>query len=610
MTLNGVTTSYTYDSQGNMATKTTPGGGVYTYSDYKLGAPQAETQPEAITIARVIDDSGNVISETNGEGYTTLYTYDGLNRLTSVTPPSGYAQTITYTPTSKTSVRGTLTETTQYDPFGRVASVTRGGIKTTRTYDAYSRLTFISDPNATVGTSYQYDVLGRVIKVTNADATFQTTAYGPATRVVTDERGKVTTYTYRGYGDPDKLSLMAITAPDPAANVALDRNTREQVTSVTQGGFTRTYGYNDNGYLTSINNPETGDTLYGRDIAGNMISSQTGASGVTSYTYDGLNRQTAIDYPSGTPPVRKTYDKTGNLLTSSTSGGIRSFAYNAVGSVTQERLSLDGKLFKLSYAYDGNDRLRSVTYNPSGRVIEFNPDVFGRPTTVSGYVDNATYWPSGMLKRLTYANGTVSSYGQNERLWPAFFTTETGAGTEYLKSAYTYDGVGNLLTVNDFVDNSMDRTLSYDAVNRLTGADGFWGTGTLSYDGVGNLTQQSFGNSSLTYNYDAQNRLASVNGQRVASMAYDAYGNISSNAGNTYTYNAVPNLVCVNCGNAASQVEYQYDGLNQRSSVSYAGNKVYEMQDSEGKLRMELEGDTLTEYFYLGDKRVAQRVSP
>lgn len=606
----GVTTSYTYDAQGNRATQTRPGDRVYTYTNYKLGTPQTEVQPEGITISRVVDDAGDVVSETNGEGHTTQYTYDGLNRVTSVTPPIGNARSITYTPTSKTDTRNTYSEVTQYDPFGRVASITRGGIVTTRTYDAFGRLAFESDPDSSTGTSYQYDVLGRVAQVTHADGSFQKIAYGPATRSVTDERGKVTTYTYRGYGNPDKLSVMSISAPDPAANITLTRDTLDRVTSVTQGAFTRTYGYNANGYLTSVNNPETGDTVYGRDIAGNMISSQTGASGTTTYTYDGLNRQTAITYPSGTPSVKNTYDKTGNLLVASSSGGIRSFAYNAAGLPTQERLSIDGKLFKLSYAYDGNDRLRSMTYSPSGRVIEYNPDVLGRPTTVSGYVNKATYWPNGMVKRITYANGTVSSFGQNARLWPEFFSTETAAGTEYVKSAYSYDGVGNLLTINDFVDNNMDRTLTYDDTNRLVGANGFWGTGTIAYDGTGNLLQQTFGATNLTYNYDAQNRLAAVSGERAASIGYDAYGNVSSSGGNTYTYNDVPNLVCVNCQSAGSKIEYQYDGLNQRSSVSYVGSKVYEMQDADGRLRMELDGDTLTEYFYLGDQRIAQQVSP
>ncbi|MNP66457.1 hypothetical protein D3C76_1621710 [compost metagenome] len=72
----------------------------------------------------------------------------------------------------------------------------------------------------------------------------------------------------------------------------------------------------------------------------------------------------------------------------------------------------------------------------------------------------------------------------------------------------------------------------------------------------------------------------------------------------------MPNLVCINCAVTASRVAYQYDAINQRSSVTKAGRKVYEMHDSDGKQLIELDGTTLTEYIYLGDKRIADRVSP
>ncbi|MFJ4257773.1 RHS repeat protein [Pseudomonas monteilii] len=609
-TRNGVTTRFTYDAQGNLASKTLPGNRVHTYSNYKRGIPQTEVQPEGITLTRVVDNAGNITSETNGEGKTTRYTYDGLNRITSKTPPSGNAQTITYTPTSKTAKRGNLVETTRYDPFGRVASVTLGGITTRYEHDALGRRTFVSDPGATTGTRYQYDALGRVTRVTNADNSYQAIAYGAATRTVTDERRKATVETYRGYGNPDQLQLMAITAPEPSANVTFTRDAADRITSVKQGAFTRTYGYNANGYLTSVTNPETGKTVFGRDVAGNMTTKQVGASGVTRYTYDGQNRLKSATYPGTTPAVTNTYDKTGKLLTSTSSGGNRAMAYDAVGNLIQQSLTLDGKTFTAKYGYNANDQLASITYPQSGRVVNYTPDVLGRPTTVSGYVSKVTYWPSGMINQITYANGTTSTYTQTPRLWPATFSTAKTGGATYLNSAYTYDGTGNLATIRDSVDSSFNRTLGYDGINRLTSAAGFWGAGSISYDGVGNLLKQTYGTTSLNYAYDAQNRLASVSGQRAGRFTYDAYGNIASSAGTTYTYDGVPNLVCINCAVAASKIAYQYDAINQRSSVTKAGRKVYEMHDTDGKQLIELDGTALTEYIYLGDKRIADRVSP
>ncbi|WP_223232766.1 hypothetical protein [Pseudomonas brenneri] len=609
--LNGVTTSYTYDAQGNLASKTLPRGDLYTYSNYKLGVAQSETQPEGIKITRLVDNAGNVISDTNGEGFTTRYTYDGLRRATSIIPALGNTTTINYTPTSKTRTRGPLIETALLDPFGREASVTVGGVTTKHEYDGYGRITFDSNPGVLIGTRYEYDPLGRKVRQTNADGTVQTISYGPGTRSVTDERGKVTTYTYRAYGDPDKPLLMAITAPEASANVTLERSPGDLITAVTQAGLKRTYGYDSRNYLISVTNPETGVTTYGRDIAGNMTTRQVGTSGITRYAYDGLNRLTSTTYPGATPAITNTYNKNSKLLTSNASGGNRSFAYDAASNLIQESLALDGRLFTTKYAYNGNDQLSSVTYPQSARVVNYTPDALGRPTTVSGYITNIKYWPSSLLQSITYANGTVSTYGQNNRLWPTSFSTQkVTPASLHLNNTYTYDGIGNLITINDTLDGNFNRTLGYDNINRLTSAAGFWGQGSIAYDGGGNLLKQTLGQSSLTYTYDTKNRLSTVSGLRASSYGYDVYGNISSSQGNAYTYNDVPNLTCINCSNPAAKIEYSYDGLNHRSAVIKASGKVYEMHDSGGKPLIEVNGNTLTEYFYIGDKRIAQRVSP
>lgn len=605
----GAITLYTYDAQGNLASQTQPGNRLHTYGNYKRGIAQSESQPEGITLTRVVDDAGNLTSETNGEGKTTRYTYDGLGRVTSMTPPSGTAKATVYTPTTQTVTRGDLVETTQYDPFGRVASKTVGGITTRFEYDAMGRRTFVSDPGAITGTRYQHDALNRVTRLTHADGTFQSTVYGPAKQSITDERGNVTQSTYRGYGDPEQLHLMAVVAAEPSASITLTRDARDQITSVTQAGLTRTYTYNANGYLVSITHPETGVTLYGRDIAGNMISRAVGGSGVTRYTYDGQNRLTATVYPEPTPAIVNTYNKTGKLLTSTAAGGNRSFAYDPSGNLVQEILALDGKSFTIRYAYNGLDQLASVTYPQSGRVVSFTPDAQGRPTTVSGYVSNVSYWPNGLIRQITYANGTVSSYGQNPRLWPASFSTQKTGGSLYLNSSYIYDGSGNLATISDSTNSAFNRSLGYDPINRLTRVAGFWGEGSISYNGAGNILKQVLGQSTLTYEYDGQNRLSAVSGLRSTTYGYDAYGNITSSQGTTYTYDNVPNLVCVNCP-TANRIEYRYDALNHRSSVTTPSSKAYEVHDSKGRQLIELEGGRLTEYFYLGDKRIAQEVNP
>jgi len=607
----GVTTSFAYDSQGNISTATLPRSLSYSYSNYKRGIPQSESQPEGISTPRVVSDAGNVTSAVDGDGYTRTYAYDGLNRVTSVGFPAGSAVSISYGSNSKSVSRGGLTESTSYDGFGRSTSISLGGINRTYSYDALGRKTFESNPGSSSGTSYQYDVLDRVTRITNADNTYVSISYGAGTKTVTDERGKVTTYSYRSYGDPQRQFLMSISAPDTSMNVSLTRNSKDLVTAATQGGFTRSYGYNSNYYLVSITNPETGTTSYGRDIAGNMTSRSVGSSGATSYGYDGQNRLTSVSYPGTTPSVSNTYNRRGRLTSSNSSAATHTYGYDANGNLTADSVTVDGVTFNSGYAYNAIDQLSSVTYPRSGRTVSYSPNALGRPTQVSGYISAISYWPSGQINQINYANGTVTTYGQNSRLWPSSFATQKGSSS-YINSSYSYDGVGNLTAISDSIDNSYARTLGYDNVNRLTSISGPWGSGTIGYNGASNITSQSFGSSSLSYSYDSQNRLTATSGSRATSFSYDSYGNALGNGTSSFSYNGVPNLVCVNCASGVNKIQYTYDANNSRVTTLIGGIKTYEISDQKGNQLIEFtpsQSNKLVEYIYLGGKRVAQTQS-
>ncbi|MCB4811060.1 DUF6531 domain-containing protein [Methylovorus menthalis] len=613
ITKEGVSTSYTYDSAGNVATATMPRGLVYSFSNYKRGIPQTENQPEGVNITRVVDAAGNITSETNGAGKTTTYTYDGLNRVTSVTTPLGNPKTTTYTATSKTTTRGSLIETTQYDPFGRVASITLGGITTSYAYDALGRRTFESNPGATIGTTYQYDALNRVTKIINADNTFQTHAYGAGTKTVTDERNNATTYAYRAYGDPDKQYLMGVTTPISSASVTLARNSKDLITSATQGGLTRTYGYDSRYYLTTVVNPETGTTTYGRDAAGNMTSLTVGSSGTTSYTYDGRNRLSVVTYPNPltTPTVTHTYTLTDKPLSVSSSAATKGFIYDDNGNLKKETLTVDSIPFVTEYIYNANDQIASMIYPRSGQQVNYVPDVLGRPTQVSGYISAVTYWPSGLMKQINYANGVVTNYEQQARLWPSTFTTKKGA-VAYSDSSYTYDEVGNLKAIVDSADTSFNVALDYDNLNRVVSHTNPIFISTIAYDGAGNILNRTYSGVSSNYNYDSYNRLASITGYLPTTYAYDAYGNIAAGTGNTYSYDDASNLACINCSDTANKIQYGYDGSKSRVTVIKAGVKSYEVYGAQGTQLVEYtpsQSQKLIEYIYLGGKRVAQRVT-
>jgi YD repeat-containing protein len=613
----GVLTSYTRFPTGDIKQATFPRTLVHNYSNYKRGQAQTEVQPEGINITRVIDDVGNMTSYTNGELHTTSYAYDGLNRIKAITYPIGNAVAITYTSTTKSAVRGGLTEATSYDGFGRVTSITLGGVATTYKYDSAGRLTFASNPGDSVGTTYgNFDVLGRYHSVSNADATSRSINYGSGTKTVVNERTKSTTDSFLGYSDPDEVYVTAVAAAEPTANVTIGRDAWNRVHTITQAGLTRTYGFNSNGYLISVDNPEASFT-YGRDAAGNMTQrvDNGGAGSGATYTYDNQNRLSGESY-SGWLPVRatiRTYTRTNKLKTVNASGQWASnmvYGYDSNDNLHTKAVTVDSQTFTTTIGYNTNDQVAYLSYPYSSTVVSYAPDVLGRPTSVSSFVKSVAYWPSGQIKTLTYGNQTISSYGQNNRLWPSNFSTVMGS-TRYANSAYVYDGVGNLNSITDSIDASYSRTLGYDNIDRLITASGPWGTGAITYDGAGNIKSQNLGSYGLTYTYDSHGMLTTLAGSRASSFVYDWNGNVTSAYGNTYAYDEVPNLSCVNCSGGTSGTQYGYDGNNKRLDIFKAGVLTYELYGPHDTLLVEYTPSTgaSIEYFYLGNKRVAQRVN-
>jgi YD repeat-containing protein len=609
---NDTITSYTYDQRGNLNTKTSPRGYIYKYSNYQLGIPTIENQPEGITITRTVDAVGNITSETNGENYKTTFSYDELNRIKSIVYPIGSPKIIEYTPNSKTASRGDLVELTEYDEFGRPVNITLGGITTSYFYDYLGRKIRETNPGDTAGKNKFYDSEGRVTSESNQVWAKKLHTYSAGAKTIVDENGNATTYTFRSYGDPNEQYLLAILAPEITASVTFTRDARNLVRSVTQAGHTRTYNYNSNNHLISANNPETGETIYGRDAEGNMMSRKVGSSSIATYSYDGQNRMIATKYLGDGLTKTYLYNNINKLKAAESTSSNRKFDYDGNGNLKTDTLEIDGRLFSIKYTYNENDQLSSLSYPQSSIIINYAPDVLGRPTQVSGYLNAISYWPSGMLKRMAYNNGRVSIYDQDPRLLPTRFAVQDdGARNNYLMHDYKYNSAGNLTAIHD-AHYVYFREMEYDKINRLVGITGPSGTGNFSYDGTGNLRSQTLGNYQISYQYNESNKLDSVSGSRSTQFRYDAYGNTINAWGRHYTYDNVPNLICVDC-DTQNKIQYSYDPLNMRTSVTKAGHKTYEMYSANGNLLMEFtptQGGRLVEHIYVGDKRVAERVTP
>ncbi len=632
-TRDNVATSHTYYPSGDIETTTRPRGLVTAYGNYFRGVAQSENQPEGVNIIRVVSPKGTVVSETNGEGHTTSFTYDGLNRLTRASPPLGSEILVVYGANTRTISRGDLHEVTTFDGFGRAVSVNAGGYSTAFEYDPLGRMTYESISGyPSIGHRYTYDILDRRTgSLHNADGSSTRETYsslaGVPTRAVQDERGFVTTYKFRAFGDPSTRELMSILSPVPEANVEIQRNGRGLVTSVSQGGVSHTFGYDNRYYVDRSTSPELGTIRFQRDEAGNVkerlveSGAAQGSAGTpqpaqtTRFEYDGRNRLTKTTFHADNPsPSTRTYWRNDKLKSLSNGSVVRNLGYDANGNLIRESLLVDGQDMVAQYEYNNKDQISAIVYPVLGRRVAFQLNSLGWPTMLSvpaGWMASASHWPSGQIYNITYAGGTSATYGRTGREWINSITVRSG-GDNLLRisTSMVYDVTGNLLAATDSLDSRLNRSFQYDGIGRMVVADGPWGAGTVQYSGVGNIQNYNLGADRRWYAYDSRNRLTSVSATGLGSVTYtyDVNGNASP-ASTPYVYDNANNLIGTGPGRTNL-----YDGANLRVKTITGGVSHYEFRSADGLLLTEWRKeaccyDRLTEHLYLGTTRVAAQTT-
>jgi YD repeat-containing protein len=173
------------------------------------------------------------------------------------------------------------------------------------------------------------------------------------------------------------------------ATTTYSYNARDQITSINQGGQTRTLAYDGYGRLSSKTTPEQGTTnytYYGDDTVQTMTDAR-GAS--RTFAYNNRDLPTSITYgvPAGvaaTPNVSFSYDAAGNRTGMTDGLGSVSYVYDQISQLTSETRTFSGVgSFSLSYGYNLSGELTSMT-NPWSAQVGYNYDPVGRATGVSG----------------------------------------------------------------------------------------------------------------------------------------------------------------------------------------------------------------------------------
>jgi YD repeat-containing protein len=113
------------------------------------------------------------------------------------------------------------------------------------------------------------------------------------------------------------------------------------------------------------------------DANGNATSGDPN-DGITTYSYDSVNRLTGVDYSDSTPDVTYTYDLAGRKTSMTDGGGTVGYGYDSSDRLTSVTRSGSG----FSYSYDSAGRLAARTY-PDGTATSYSYDDDSRLSTAT-----------------------------------------------------------------------------------------------------------------------------------------------------------------------------------------------------------------------------------
>ena len=455
------------------------------------------------------DERGNKTAETDKNGNTRTWEYNGYGLVTREETPDGLVTEYTYD--------GKNRITRMEDNEKR---------KTEYAYDAvcgkkaWEKVWL--DENRTAKTTFTYDRFGRTLSVTDAEGNTESYSY--------DEEGKCHNPLYRTAADGTEFSY----TPDSMGRTA---------------SITSPYG------TVKLTHSDTGETVRTEDALGNVTEKMVDAVGnvlklVTPNAHNGSM--------AGEEAFRFRYDYLDRLI------GTR----DPYGTVYRTMVDMDGNIIKkihpesydgdtdsgegVEYTYDA-DRYRLTEKHPDGGVTRYKHDKNGnivkiiRPEQYNAETDDGegisyTYDAADRLKEVIDTNGTVIR---------SFVYDRAGRLTEERDAAgnatlYRYNYAGWLTEKREPVEEK-DKELLYNVTK-------------FEYDKTGNkILEKRSGEAvrkdqnppewlTLSFEYDRRNRLTKVSDSLGAAMEY-TYDCLNNKAGEKARINE----------NTCQYTRYEYD---------------------------------------------------
>jgi RHS repeat-associated protein len=615
---NTQTTTYGYSDPLNRLTVTKrpdTGATSYAYNDAPP-APSVTTTILAapsptITSVSTRDGMGHVTQTEIASAPTPIFTntkYDGLGRVYTASNPhySASSSTDGTTTYGVDAIGRTKTITEQdnsvksYVYAGNITTVTdEAGNQRKTQNDGLGDLTYVWEaPNASgfdYPTNYSYDALDDLTSVLENSSHPRTFAYDSLARLTSatnPESGQVS-YVYDANGNVQTRKDARSTLTTYTYDV-LNRVTNK---AYSDGTPTGEYFYD----ATSWQNINLGNTVGRLAYEGAF----KGTSWLTSegFSYDAMGRVTNNSQclalggcPSGPASVLYTYDLAGHTTSFSNGMGVT-----------------------FSYLIDGAGRTTQIAGLN-------NPPQY--PEVLAAVNSSTGFWPNGAVRNVLLGNGLTETSVYNDRLQPCRLnvnssTTALVKCTDAIPSGSVQDfnygfnygaDNGNVASWVATGQQTFNRSYLYDPLNRLsTMGDSATNQACKGlawvYDAWGNRTQQNVTSGSClapqTPVNPANNQLS------ISGDTYDAAGNLIADGYHTYTYDAENRLATVDGGSTAT---YTYDANGQRVAKTSSAGYVDYLYDLAGNVEGEwqvISGDTgpKAHYAYMNGGLVAEYIA-
>lgn len=499
----GKTTVTTYNPAGLLLTTTDPEGRS-TRNTYDQAGRTLTTGRYNSAGTKVVgqtfgyDNNGNQTAVTDNLNHTTNYTYDALNRLTSVIQP----------------VNATTNITTSYgyDTRDLQTRMTDGnGHDWWTTYNTWGLEESRIEPDPTSPAIYtkSYDAAGTLIREQQPGGVTITHTIDNLGRDTADDGG--TTGGTRGF--VYDLAGRPTTVTSGTTNITLTYNDREQLTATTGSAGTSGFTYDPAGRMTHRVDA-AGDTAYAWTARGQLASLADPITGSThTYTYSNAGDLTADTITNGVNTLSRTYTYTsiGQPATDTLTNGATvtlstAYTYDPNGNLQTKTITPASALGAgtNSYTYDWAARLNSWT-PPTGPAVTYAYDNNGN-LTQNGVTANTYNWRNQQLTNGT----TTNTWTQRGTL----ASTTTGGVT----TNYTFDGLNRMTAAAGI-------GYTYDGLDRMNGRNGI----TFTYSGTA-LRPASDGVSTLSSSADGTPVATNQSGSSV-SIATDRHGDVTATFG-------------------------------------------------------------------------------